>query len=89
MSITQKHLDALCERLNEATENPLATYTKSEEGKFTANIGNYHLSGAYGGWALYQICNEGGGVHDIFSAGHITKPKLWDLMHAYLKGIRL
>ena len=84
--ITRKFLEARIDTLNRMTGNPLEAY-RTENGKHFANIGNYHLDGAYGGFALYRMCNESGGCSDIFSSGHMTARKLSDLISAYMAGI--
>ncbi|GAF98427.1 unnamed protein product, partial [marine sediment metagenome] len=80
MRITLKMLEIKVKYLNEITDNPVGTYTKDADGKFHANLGNYHLSGAYGGWSLHQMQTDGGGVRDIFYAGHMPKRELFDRM---------
>lgn len=85
--ITRKNLDAVVNRLNIMTGNKIAPYTRSEDGRFTANVGNYHLSGAYGGVSLHRMVTDGGGVTDVFGCGHVAKRDLYDHLHAYLKGI--
>lgn len=80
--ITEKHLQAIVDRLNRLTGMPLAPYI---DGK--AQIGNYHLSHAYGGVALHRMYNESGGVSSPLSTGHIPKRELANLMHAYIAGI--
>jgi hypothetical protein len=85
--ITEKQLDALCERLNKATGSPLAAYTRRDDGTLRANVGNYHISHAYGGVCLHRMCDESGGVTTPLSTGHVPKRELWNLMHAYLRGI--
>jgi len=84
--ITQKQLEYLVERINEDTNSPKASYTKTEEGH-KANIGNYHLSYAYGGVKLERMCNEGGGVNTVSTGGFGTKRELYDWMRAYLDGM--
>ena len=84
--ITQKQLEYLVERINEATNSPKASYAKTEEG-YKANIGNYHLSYAYGGVKLERMCNEGGGVNTVSTGGFGTKRELYDWMKAYLDGM--
>lgn len=51
--ITDKQLEALCDRLNKLTRSPLTPYTRTGN-SFKANIGNYHLSHAYGGVCLSE-----------------------------------
>ena len=86
MRITMKQLELLVERLNDLTNSPLE-YTNKETKK--ANIGHYHLSGAYGGWILYRTCTDGGGVEDILHCGYVPKKELYNLIHAYIRGIEL
>ncbi|RKZ05007.1 hypothetical protein DRQ25_16755 [Candidatus Fermentibacteria bacterium] len=83
--ITQKDLEALTERINILTDNPKDTFDKTES-KTRFNIGNYHLSYAYGGVALHQTTNIHGGVSDIFNY-HMPKRDLYNRMHAYLMGL--
>ena len=86
---TIKQLESLVKHLNETLGSPIDSYTLQPDGKYKANIGNYHLSGAYGGYALHRIASLGGGVDDIFSCGHIPKRELYDRIHAYIDGINL
>ena len=80
---TQKQLEFLCERINSAKKTPAKPYERID-GSLVGQIGNYHLSGAYGGVCLHQTMNEGGGVRDVFSCGHVTKRDLYQMMRAYL-----
>jgi len=80
--VTEKHLQAIVDRLNRITNSPAAPYI---EGK--AQIGNYHLSHAYGGVCLHRMFNDGGGVSSPLSTGHITKRELQGLLHAFISGI--
>ena len=83
--ITQKMLEIRVKHLNEITGNPVTSYTRTDSG-MKANIGNYHLDFAYGGVALEQMMNEGGGVNDIFG-GHMPKRELFERLIAYIAGI--
>lgn len=85
--ITDTMLDALCERLNKATGSPLTPYTRTAEHGLKANVGNFHISHAYGGVCLHRMSNTGGGVTTPLSAGHVTKRELWNEMHAFLRGL--
>ena len=80
---TRKQLDFLCARINSAKKTPPAPYENVND-KLIGQIGNFHLSGAYGGVCLHQTMNEAGGVRDVFSCGHVTKRDLYQMMHAYL-----
>lgn len=80
--ITDKHLQAKIDWLNKITGSPALPYV---DGK--AQIGNYHISGAYGGYCLHRMCNEGGGVSLPLSTGHVTKRELAGLLNAFIAGI--
>jgi hypothetical protein len=80
--ITDKHLQAKIDWLNKITGSPVAPYI---EGK--AQIGNYHLSHAYGGVCLQRMHNESGGVSSPLSCGHIPKRELAGLLDAFIAGI--
>ncbi len=86
--ITMKALEAVVARLNRVTGSPAEAWTTpdSDPRRMVANIGHYYVDGAYGGVALYRMANEQGGVSDVFRVGHVPKARLYDLMHAYLRG---
>jgi hypothetical protein len=85
--ITDKHLEHLVDRINEVTGSPRAAYTKDANGNYKANIGNYHLSHAYGGVCLHRMHNEGGGVTTPLVYGHVPKRELYNALRAYLTGL--
>lgn len=82
--ITDKQLRSLIDVINEVTGSPKESWVR-EGDKFTAQIGNYHLSGQYGGVSLERMMNEGGGVNVIF--GTTTKRDLYNQLHAFLRGL--
>jgi hypothetical protein len=84
--ITEKQLENLVERINHITGQPEAAYTRDENGKFTANIGSYHLSWVYGGVELHQMATTGGGVRVIIS-GYGTKREMYNKLHSFISGI--
>jgi hypothetical protein len=83
--ITTSMLRKKIDFLNEITGNPLQPWVTTPNGTRAA-VGNYHLSGAYGGYALHRHVTDGGGVTDIFSRGHMPKRELYDLICAYISG---
>lgn len=87
--ITEKQLEFLVARLNELTGSPKESWTRNGDGQLHANIGNYHLSYAYGGVCLHRMMNEHGGVTTPLSYGHVPKRELYDALHAFLRGIEL
>jgi hypothetical protein len=72
--------------LNRMTGSPAEPYEGSH-GAWKAKPGNFHISGAYGGYALHRMVNEGGGVSDIFSRGHMPARELYELIHAFRRGL--
>ena len=80
--ITEAHLQALVDRINRITNSPLEPYANGK-----AQIGNYHISHAYGGVCLHRMQNEGGGVSSPLSTGHIPKRALAGLMYAFISGL--
>ena len=88
MSTIKKTLEALCELINTATGSPLTPYTRTESG-LTANLGNFHLSGAYGGVCVHRMHNQSGGVTEPIWSGHISKGKAEVKMRAYLAGLEM
>lgn len=84
--VKMKDLEAAVRRLNRLTESPEVPWTH-ETGKLTANIGNYHLSGAYGGWTLHRLDTAGGGVTEPLRCGYVSKRELLTLIHAFINGI--
>jgi hypothetical protein len=84
--ITDKDLQGTVDYLNRLTDSPDTPYTRIDD-KLQANIGNYHLSHAYGGVKLHRMVNEGGGVREPISTGYITKRDLYNQMHAFIRGL--
>lgn len=85
VSITQ--LRAVADRLNRLTGSPMQAYVKNADGRHVAQVGNYHISQAYGGVCLHRMYNEGGGVSDPLNSNHVPKRELLSLMFAYIAGI--
>lgn len=85
--VTVTHLEAIIARINRATGSPTMPYSPGADGRHRANIGNYHLSRAYGGFALHRMSTDGGGVSCPLSTGHVPARELADRMHAFLSGL--
>lgn len=76
--------------LNRIMHRPEAAYTETiEDGKkrYKANIGNYHISYAYGGACLHETATEGGGVHCPVGNYHRPKRELLEAMDNFMEGI--
>jgi hypothetical protein len=85
--VTESQLNAVVARINRITKSPAEPYTKNADGKYSANIGNYHLDGAYGGYSLHRMVSDGGGAADVLRCGHVSKRELLSLMFAYIEGL--
>jgi len=82
MRITDKHLNAIANRINILTLSP--TIERDNRG---AKIGHYHISHAYGGVALHRTLSIGGSIRDVLCCGHVTKRHLQEMMFAFIEGI--
>ena len=85
--VTLAHLRAIVDRINRVTGSPMEPYTLHADGKHRANIGNYHLSRAYGGYCLHRMANDAGGVSCPLVHGHVPARDLANRMHAFLAGL--
>lgn len=85
--ITRRDLETLAGRINAITGHPAEPYTKGDDGTYRPNPGTFLLSGAYGGWALHQMANEGTGERDVLYSGHIPARELYAQMQAYIRGL--
>ena len=85
--ITEKDLQRLIDSINERTGSPMKPWGKDDVGDMVANIGNYHLSGAYGGVCLHRMHNKGGGVTTPLIPYHVPKRVLYGLLEAFLAGM--
>lgn len=73
--VTTAQLEKLVRELNLSKGQSPDQYT---DGK--TNIGNYHISWAYGGCELQQMVNEGGATREISRDGHGTKRQLYNFL---------
>ena len=87
---TQRDIDGAVRGLNitagfspAEADSPLWMHTT--EGS-RAMVGRYWVQGAYGGWKLVQIINEGGGERSI-TGGYVSRRELYSLIHAYREGM--
>jgi hypothetical protein len=84
--ITVKDLESIIARINRETGSPAEPWTADATGRLRANIGNFHLSRAYGGFALHRMVTDGGGVSEPLHTGHVPARELLTQLHAYLYG---
>lgn len=86
--ITIANLEAVVDRINRVTGSP-STPWRREGDRNRANIGNYHLSHAYGGVSLHRMANEPGGVTTPLGLDHVPKRELYEQMNAFLRGLEI
>lgn len=51
-------------------------------------VGALRLDGAYGGWAVYRICNESGGISDL-TGGHDTARNTANFLSGMIAALRI
>ncbi len=81
--VTKKDLKNIVTRINNITKNPTEYF--NSDGEY--NVGHYHLSGAYGGWNLYQTIEKTGACRDVLNIGHVSRPELQRAMFSYIQGL--
>ena len=86
LRITEKDLEAAVTRINFITKSPPTCYQRDDKGKLIAQVGNFHISASYGGYALHRIVS-GGGIADAFRRGHVPKRQLYEMIHAFIAGL--
>jgi hypothetical protein len=79
---TVKQLEAVVSYLNERTGSPAASFVGG-----VWQVGNYHLGGDYGGFTLFRVTNEQGGVTDVLRCGCLPKRQIFTHLHAFLAGL--
>jgi hypothetical protein len=85
--ITRRDLDGVCDRINRGAGFDAGTpLWRRQDGRNIATVGMFYIDGAYGGWALYRMVNEDGGVEDVFNVGHVPARELYGLLHAFIIG---
>lgn len=87
--ITETMLQRKVDELNRLTNSPMEPYKFSEaDGRHVAQIGNWHISGAYGGFQLHRMVNESGGVTTSpLNTGYVTRRQLYETVEAFIKGM--
>ena len=88
MRITEKDLKSVVDRINRITGSPMEPYIR-KDGRSIAQVGNYHLDGAYGGKQLSRIVNDGGAITNVLGCGFVSKKEIYNLMQAFITGIEV
>jgi hypothetical protein len=82
----KKDIQPAVDRLNRIMGKPPQPYVRGEDGRYRAQIGNYHIDQSYGAYALVQMVNEASGVRDVLG-GRFSKRELYHNIHSYIRGI--
>jgi len=81
--ISIKDLEQLALTINELTGSPLKPYIGG-----VAQVGNYHISQAYGGVCLHRMHSAGGAVTTPLASYHEPKRALYNHMQAFIAGLQ-
>jgi hypothetical protein len=87
MNTKTKTLLAKAASINTLLKMPTVPFTSDADGKLTMCVGHYHISAAYGGYALCQTVSESGGTRDVLGTGHVPARKLQELVDAFIAGV--
>lgn len=86
MRVTEKMLKDKIAQINKALGNSIEPYTWKGKVR-TAHIGTVMLEQAYGGNRIVKLLSDAGLQEPVIDSGFVTKPKLYESLCAYLKGI--
>lgn len=87
MRTSIKTLQSLVETINSITKSPATPYTRRKTGGVKANVGNFNLSQAYGGYCLHRMHNEGGGVTTPLMSCHVSARECEAALRAFISGL--
>ncbi len=85
MSITINDLEQSVKHLNEITDNPQFRINNGKDG-LIYGVGSYFIEGAYGGYQLFQVSNECGGVRECLGTGYTSKKELYYAIKYFKQG---
>lgn len=83
--ITIKDLNQACRVLNKTLNRPMEYCQPGQP--FKANIGNFHIDQAYGGFQLAEVSSDGGGIRSY--GGHVPAREVYERIHAMVDGARI
>ena len=88
--ITKSDLEARVDYLNELTGMPIEPYGPRKNGRSNPQAGNYHLSGAYGGWQLERMSLSDGctGLTVPLNTGYCSKRELYNAINHFILGVK-
>tara|TARA_R110002126_G_scaffold24025_3_gene84147 strand:+ start:2224 stop:2487 length:264 start_codon:yes stop_codon:yes gene_type:complete len=77
-------LENAATRLNELLDRPLKPWIDRK-----VQIGNFHISQAYGGCCVHEMVGPGGGIRTPIMHGHVSKRECYDALQAFIAGATL
>lgn len=84
--ISRADLDGVTRVINTRTGSPQEPHSWDENGKYAGQAGCYYIDKSNGAYALYRVCKDGHGSHDVFNA-RIGARDLWNRMRAFIDGL--
>ena len=88
MRIYRSNLDKAMDTINTLLKTPLTAYNKPTVGeRYVANIGNWHLDAANGGYTASVMNNESGGTTNPLSCGYLPAKELFAMLCGVVVGI--
>ena len=85
MQTTIKRLESIVSDINRIAKRPPTAYTRNDENKFIANLGNFHLAMQYQCYELHEMFNSNGGIQVILYAK--TKSEMEGKLLAFRAGL--
>jgi hypothetical protein len=85
--ITITQLQRTVDYLNDLTGSP-AEPMAVKDGNVIHNVGCFHLCRQYGGVRLVRVANTEGGITDPLSVGYESIPRVYECVHAFIRGIK-
>ena len=85
--IKKENLERQIAHINKILNRPETPWRRDEQGKLHANVGNFHLDSAYGGYRVEEMRGEKGGVRNVLGIGYVSKRELWSMLDAFMLGI--
>lgn len=89
-NITRPFVEKQLENLNILTGMPTSPYHTNEEGNIVPGNGNYHLDGAYGGYAFCRMTLQPGGTgtEQVGNMGYVSLKVISNYIRMFSEGYR-
>lgn len=80
--VTEKDLEEIVLKVNKLTFSPTTFMTDG-----VMNVGHYHISCAFGGYAMHRLESTGGSVSAVWG-GYCPKRELYKNIEIFISGIQ-